>query len=105
MNIFKKIKAVFTKFEKIADILIKVQRGLVVCKTCLETIRDSLKPASKTYKTIEGVLKYVDTGAEAIETILDWIGHKDDICAAQPRGLADEELARITAEVRECISK
>lgn len=96
----KKLFTFFKKFEKIVDVLMKIQRGLIVSKTCLEAIRDAVKPDSSTYKTLENVLKYVNTANDALATTLDWFGYRNDVCAVQPRGLAEEELAQITKSIR-----
>ena len=96
----KKMFTFFKKFEKLVDVLIKVQRGLIVCKTCLEAIIGGIKTRSSTRKTLENVLKYVDTANDAIATILKWFGYENDVCTVQPRGLAEEELVQLTNSIR-----
>ncbi len=97
---FRKIIAIFTKIEKLGDILIEVQRGLVVCKTCLQAVKDGIRQNAKVQKTLDNLLGYVETASDAVGTVLEWFGRDGDVCTAEPRGLADEELAQVTNNIR-----
>lgn len=97
---FKKIVTVFTKLNKLMDILIEVQRGLIVCKTCLQAVKDGVKANAKVQKTLDNLLKYAESASDAIGTVLEWFGRDGDVCTAEPRGLADEELSRVTNDIR-----
>ena len=97
---FKKLVAALTKLDKLGDILIEVQRGLIVCKTCLQAVKDGIKSNAKAQKTLDRLLGYVESASDAVGTVLEWFGRADDVCTAEPRGLADEELEQISDSIR-----
>ena len=100
-KLFKLIRTIFTKSDKLGDLLIEIQRGLTVCKKCLEAVGDGVKPDAKVHKTLNRLLKYVDTASDAVSTILEWLGRDDEICMAEPKSAkADKELAQITDNIR-----
>ena len=99
-KIFKKFMAILTKIDKLGDILIEVQRGLIVCKTCLQAVKDGIKTNAKVQKTLDNLLGYVETASDAVGTVLEWFGRDGDVCTTEPRGLADEELMQVTNGIR-----
>ena len=84
---FRKIIAIFTKIEKLGDILI-------------QAVKDGIRSNAKVQKTLDNLLGYVETASDAVGTVLEWFGREGDVCTAEPRGLADEELAQVTNSIR-----
>ena len=77
----KLILALLTKAGKISKILGYIYTGLIAANSALEVIIGSL-PEAKANK-LKKIMKFMAVGADAIETILNWIGKKEVIANAE----------------------